>query len=344
MLHLINYLRRHSRVPLMIFGFLLVGAIGLLDYFSGPELSVSVFYLLPVALVAWLRGKWPGYCISLASMGCWLAADLLSGADYSHPLIPYWNAMVGLASFIIITQILAPLRAMQEAQEQMNHFIVHDLRSPMTNIMTGLETLEQINEEALDATSKEIIGMALTSSNRMLTMITALLDTARLSSGSMPVHRQQINVKELVDGSLSQVSMWAGQNEVKLKPEVATTVPKHLLADRELTTRVLINVLGNAIKYSPPQSSITVRVAPHDVAEVAFSVIDQGPGVPKEWADKVFDKFAQVEARKAGAPVGTGLGLAFCRQAIEAQGGRIWLESEVGNGTTVTFTIPVSVS
>jgi signal transduction histidine kinase len=109
-----------------------------------------------------------------------------------------------------------------------------------------------------------------------------------------------------------------------------------------MTTRVLVNLLSNAIKFSRPESVVTVRAAPDEANKIAFSVIDQGQGISQAWAGKVFDKFVQADARKAVGSVGSGLGLTFCRLAVEAQGGRIWLESEEGKGTTVTFTLPQS--
>jgi two-component system sensor histidine kinase VicK len=104
-------------------------------------------------------------------------------------------------------------------------------------------------------------------------------------------------------------------------------------------TRVLVNLLSNALKYTPSGKTITVSAKVTDEG-VHFAVTDEGPGIPKEYLHRIFDRFVQVEARKAGAPVGTGLGLTFCKLAVEAHGGRIWLESEVGKGTTVHFLLP----
>jgi signal transduction histidine kinase len=110
-----------------------------------------------------------------------------------------------------------------------------------------------------------------------------------------------------------------------------------------LTVRVLVNLLSNAIKYSPPQAVVTVQTFPYSANRLAFSVSDQGPGIPAEWASKVFHKYVQVEAHKTkGTASGSGLGLTFCRQAIEAQGGRIWLESDVDRGAKITFTVPIN--
>jgi len=113
-----------------------------------------------------------------------------------------------------------------------------------------------------------------------------------------------------------------------------------VFADRAVTERFLVNLLSNAIKFSKPESTITVRIKSSESDNVAFSVSDQGRGIAKEWADKVFDKFEQEDLAKSAGRSGTGLGLSFCRLAAEAQGGRIWLESEVDVGTTMTFTLP----
>ena len=115
-----------------------------------------------------------------------------------------------------------------------------------------------------------------------------------------------------------------------------------ILADADLVVRVLVNLLGNALKYSPVGGTVHVSAAAYPGDKVALHIRDEGMGIAPEWVDKVFGKFSQVEARKAGAAIGSGLGLTFCRLAVEAQGGRIWLESTVGQGTTVIFTLPQS--
>jgi len=120
--------------------------------------------------------------------------------------------------------------------------------------------------------------------------------------------------------------------------------------DRDLFTRVLINLLGNALKFTPADGSITVGArleAPSDPDRnpvVVFFVKDTGEGIPKEDLGKIFDKFAQAESRKAGRKNSTGLGLTFCKLAVEAHGGRIWAESEPGKGSTFYFTIPLVTS
>jgi signal transduction histidine kinase len=338
---ILEYLSKQSRSFLIALGLALIGLAGVVDYVTGPELAFSIFYLIPISLVAWFVGKRAGILMSVAGAASWLVADLLASHPYSYPTVPYWNATVRLGFFLIITFTLSALQATQERQEELGQFIVHDLRSPLSNVMTGLQTLQDIAGETMDATQKSLVEMCMVSCNRMLTLINSLLDLAHLESGQMPLQPSMVSVKELAEQSLQQVSVWARRNRVTLAFEPGANV-ETVYADPAVTTRVLVNLLSNAIKFSPPESVVTVRTAPFTADMAALSVADRGRGIPKEWGNKVFDKFVQVEARRAGSTVGSGLGLSFCRLAVEAQGGRIWLESEINHGTTITFTLPVS--
>lgn len=339
MLKLLRFLSRQSRTYLIVLGFTLAALVGLVDYLTGSELVISIFYLVPIALVAWLVSKRAGILMSITCALLVLLADLLSGQAYFTPVIPYWNAAISLGLFLIVTYALAALRGAQDRQQELEQFVVHDLRSPLTNIMSGLQTMQDAEDKTLDETQKRLVEMCLISSNRMSTLIDSLLDLAYLDSGQMPLQCETVEVANLVEQSLLQVSVWARRNRVSLAQQLATEV-ETVYADRAVIIRVLVNLLSNAIKFSPPESVVTVQVAPADTGWAIFSVADQGRGIPQEWTDKVFDKFVQVEARRAGRTIGSGLGLTFCREAVEVHGGRIWLESEPRHGTTVTFTLP----
>lgn len=343
MMKLLEYLGKQSKLYLTILGLALVGLFGIIDYLTGPELAFSIFYLIPISLIAWLAGRQAGIALSIAGAVVWLIADLLAGGAYSHPLIPFWNTLVRFGFFLIVTYVLSVLRAARERQEELRQFVVHDLRTPLSIVTTGLLTLQDLAGESLDAAQKNLVEMCIVSSQRMATLINSLLDMARLESGQLLLQFSQVNVKELIESSLKQVAVLAKRSHVTLTPQLDANL-ETVYADAEVTTRVLVNLLGNAIKFSRPESVITIRSAPYNISMAALSVIDQGRGVPKEWVDKVFDKFAQVEAHKTGSAVGSGLGLTFCRLAVEAQGGRIWLDSEVNKGTTLTFTLPIDAA
>jgi signal transduction histidine kinase len=341
MFKFLHYMSKQSRPYQMSLGFVLTIVLSLFDYLTGPEFSFSIFYLIPVSMIAWLAGRRCGIVMSVTSAILWFTVDSLSGHSYSHPAIPYWNAAVRLGFFLIVTYAVAALRSAEERREELGHFIVHDLRAPLSNVMTGLQTLQEIGGDTQDETQKDLIVMCLISCKRMLTLINSLLDLAQLESGRMPLAQSDEDVQELVNASLQQVAVWAERNRVTLVSHLDPGASA-VYVDPIMTTRVLVNLLSNAIKFSKPGSAVTVRVAPAEADKIAFSVIDQGQGIPQTWAGKVFDKFVQADTRKAVGSVGSGRGLTFCRLAVEAQGGRIWLKSEEGKGTTVTFTLPQS--
>ncbi|MCS6950699.1 MAG: HAMP domain-containing histidine kinase [bacterium] len=328
-----DFLSRRSRRFWIALGLVLVAGITTIDYFTQPDLLI--LYLIPIILVDWFAGEKPGVVLAVVSAIAWFAADVLS--TDTTGVVPYWNLAVRSAIFLIVTYMLSGLLATRKRHEELMHFIIHDLRSPLTNILTGLQTLRQMRQNQMDESEQEMLDMALISSNRMLTLINSLLDLPRLEHRKMPVQLQETDVDELVNGALAVVALWAAQNRVQIvyepDPQVHTVI-----ADPDITSRVLVNLLSNALKYSPPDSTITIRTRASEGGTVVLSVTDQGPGIPPEWVEKVFDKYAQVEARKEGAS--TGLGLTFCQLAVEAQKGRIWIESELGKGTTVLFTLP----
>jgi signal transduction histidine kinase len=341
MLKFLYYMSRQSRSYQMLLGFVLAVLLSLFDYLTGPEFSFSIFYLIPVSMIAWLAGRRCGIVMSVTSAALWFAADSLSGHSYSHPAIPYWNAAVRLGFFLIITYAVSALRRAQEQHEELAHFIVHDLRAPLSNVMTGLQTLQEIGGDTQDEAQKDLIVMCLVSCKRMLTLINSLLDLAQLESGRMSLAQSDENVKGLINASMQQVAVWAERNRVTLVSQLDPGIGT-VYVDPMVTMRILVNLLSNAIKFSKPEAVVTVRAAPVEGGKIAFSVIDQGQGIPQAWASRVFDRFVQVDTRKAVGSVGSGLGLTFCRLAVEAQGGHIWLESEEGKGTTVTFTLPKS--
>ena len=291
-------------------------------------------------MVAWMKGRTAGLLLAIAGAIIWLIADLLGGHVYSNLTIPYWNATVRLGFFFIVSHTLTKAKVFRDQKEAMSRFVIHDLRSPLNNVMTGLSLLEDNAQETMDASQKKLVEMSQISCDRMLTLLNTLLDLAQLERGSMPLNREMVKVKDLVESSLEQVSVWASQINVKLACELDSSI-ETVFADPSLSIRILVNLLSNAIKFSRAGAVVVVRSSPRESGMLMFSVIDHGRGIPPEWVSKVFDQYAQVDAYNKEGVIGSGLGLTFCRYAVKAQGGRIWLESEVGKGTNLSFTLPV---
>lgn len=319
-------------------GLVLVAALGVVDYITGPEISFSIFYLIPIALVSWVVGLAAGLITSALAAVSYLAALLMESREFSHPSIPFWNAVVRMGFFFVVTVSLASLRHAIDRQEELRQFIIHDLRSPLANVMTGLQILRDDTGQQLDDRQQGFVEMCLVSCTRMLTLINSLLDLSRLERNGMPLNRDAVEAFAICESALNQVRLWAMQRNVRLDAHVPDDAVVH--ADAELTERVLVNLLSNAVKHAPDGSVITLRVAEHHGKHLAFSVEDEGAGIPRELTEKVFETYAQVDTSGTGFLDGTGLGLAFSRKAVEAQGGRIWMKSAPDAGTIVTFTLP----
>jgi signal transduction histidine kinase len=170
-------------------------------------------------------------------------------------------------------------------------------------------------------------------------MVNDLLDINRLETGEMPLVREELFAASIAGEAVGTVATLAAEMEVRL---TLTDVDPELRldADREILCRVLVNLLGNAIKFTPAGGAVTLSVS-RDQETVAFSVTDTGEGIAAEHLARIFDKFYQAHSRAQGRQVpSSGLGLTFCRLAVEAHGGRIDAESAPGRGSRFWFTLP----
>ncbi len=335
--HFLDSKPRHFILGLAI---AFTAVVWLLDYVTGPQISTSIFYLIPISLTVWYIDTTSGIFFAIASAVIWLITDILTNV-YTAPLSPYWNAMVRLGFFSIVLAALASLKAARQRQEELMEFVVHDLRSPLSNMLTALDLLPDLIAEGDLEEARELINMSTTSGNRLLILINSLLDLARLESKKMPLELEKIYLQNCLNEAMLQVSTMAARKEITVALQEAPA-ELYAIADRELTLRILVNILGNAIKFSPAGSQISIGMQLAQKGVVQVCVSDQGPGIPQKWQRQAFEKFGQVQARKAGAAVGSGLGLAFCKLAVEAQDGQIWFEPGDPLGTVVCFTYPGS--
>lgn len=330
------HLARQSKLVVISYGVLLVALVSLADYLTGGHHSVLILYTLPVCLVSWFAGRRSGALMAALCAIGWLVSDVLSGfASNLH----YWNAVMRYGVFLMLALFTGSLAASTRRKDQLLQFIVHDLRSPLTNVLTGLETLRALPDQPSEL-HRELTDMATVSANRVLSLVNSMLDLSKLEHHAMKLSMRDLPAGELLEQAAQQVALWARQDGITLECEVEPGLDQ-VHADADITVRVLVNLASNALKYSPRGGVIRLRAA-RSGGNVVFSVRDQGPGIPKEWLSRIFDPYAQVEpGGRSGVPA-TGLGLTFCQLAVKAQRGRIWIESEVGKGTTVLFTLPAS--
>ena len=261
-----------------------------------------------------------------------------------------------------LTTALSELKRLEAMRDNLNTMLVHDLRTPLTTILGPLEMLQDEEFGHLEVTQQEIVGMSLMSSRRLLGLVNELLDVSKMEAGEMQVRRESLRPEIVIDESIKHISLAKYDGAAYIERDTPQELPL-LQADQELLTRVLINLLGNAVKFTPSKGKITLgasecvplqvlparlQPAPNQrkderftIPSLLFCVVDSGEGIPAAYLDRIFEKFGQVETRKSGHKMSSGLGLTFCKLAVEAHGGLIWVESEPGQGSTFYFTIPL---
>jgi signal transduction histidine kinase len=230
------------------------------------------------------------------------------------------------------------LAELERLRQETTDLIVHDLRSPLNCIEASLQLLQMILPEDALASCAKIIDLALGSCKDVLKLVDSLLEVARIESDELILDLQTISLLPLITDTVDRLRLLAKQNNITLELDAPPELPS-FQGDGNKLERVLDNLLDNALKYTPEGGLITVAVRLVN-GQVEVRVTDTGPGIPLEYQGRIFERFTRVPGSE-GRRRGLGWGLAFCRSVIEAHGGRIWLESEVGQGSTFALTIPV---
>jgi signal transduction histidine kinase len=210
------------------------------------------------------------------------------------------------------------LQRLQLHKEQLSAFLVHDLKNPVHTIELLVQRV--LRNPGADERSRDAATRIQSETRCLLRMITDLLDIGKADEGQLAPHRRAIDAAALIDGAIDELRVGAAAAELEL---VARVEPVALDVDRDLMHRVLANLIENAIRHAPGGSAVQVVARP--VAGGAeLRVIDAGPGIPEPQRDRVFERF--MTGGDAATRTNRGLGLAFCKAAVEAHGGRIWVE------------------
>lgn len=236
-------------------------------------------------------------------------------------------------------QDVSDLVRLNRARRDMVANISHELRTPIANIRLIIESLFHEQEKPKRKQSTSALKAIARETDSLLWLVQELLDLSMIESGQAILRMVETPLTLMVDDSIERMIDQSDQKEIN----VVSTVPSgiQVLADADQVRRVLLNLVHNAIKWSPPATVITVT-AEMAGDEVVVSVIDQGPGVQEDQTERIFERFYQVDPSRSGGE-GTGLGLAICKHIIEAHGGRIWAESNAdGRGGHFSFTLPLA--
>ena len=224
----------------------------------------------------------------------------------------------------------------QRQKEELSALVVHDLKSPLTAILVNVEYL--VREAKLEDDDRSAMREVLSAAEAMHRMVMNLLDISRSEDGTLVPKKTEVDLVALVDEVCAVAARRSEQRNLKLTHDVSA---KTLRADKDLLQRLLENLVDNGIKYT---SAGAIHIGAHEVESgfVEIRVSDEGPGVPEDHREKIFEKYVQLD-RDAGAQSGSrGLGLAFCRLAVEAHGGRIWVEENRPRGSSFCVRLPAS--
>ncbi len=249
---------------------------------------------------------------------------------------------VVLRELASVLSYLATHAEMEAVKADFMSMIVHDLRSPLAGILAGTEILTGGLAGELSADQKQIVDILSGSSRRLMGLVNEVLDMSRIEAGRLSLHREIVSPGDAVRRAVEESRFIAGEKSQNLKAEVPEGLPP-VDADREKIEQVLLNLVTNAVKFTPVKGSVTVRAALDRTGGkrwVRFEVADTGPGLNAEEQTKLFQKYSELEGRKKAELKGTGLGLFICKSIVEAHGGVIGAESEPGKGSTFHFRIP----
>jgi two-component system, NtrC family, sensor histidine kinase KinB len=214
--------------------------------------------------------------------------------------------------------------------------IYHDLRSPLANVVSSLDVLETLLAENPDQTIQSLLNIAMRSTERIQRLTNSLLDMRQLESDQPIGNRVSTSPAQMISEAIEIVSITAENKDQTVSTQIPDNLPD-VWVDVDMIRRVLINLLENAVKYTPPESVITIGAKEQD-GVISIWVQDNGPGIPPEDRERVFDKFIRLHPEEG--PKGLGLGLAFCRLAVEKHSGQIWAESPEEGGACFKFTLP----
>jgi two-component system, OmpR family, phosphate regulon sensor histidine kinase PhoR len=243
----------------------------------------------------------------------------------------------------LVLEDVSELRRLQQIRAEFIENLSHELRTPLTTVSLLAETLTREAEAAGDAVPAKMrdrIAKIEVETGHLVQMVNELLDLSRIETGVGPILLDDVDLARIATASTERLRLFAERQGVTLTVDVPEAVPM-VRGDEARLGQVLVNLLHNAVKFSPDGGDVTVTVRVYG-SDVLTSVADHGVGVPKVAQARIFERFYKVDrARVRGEAGGTGLGLAIARHVIEQHGGRIWVESEEGSGSTFSFALPI---
>jgi signal transduction histidine kinase len=213
----------------------------------------------------------------------------------------------------------------------------HELKTPLTTIIAAAGLLAEDLEPTANESQKKLIQTLIHNSNTLENRLAELLDIVKTGSGKLQLHFEPVDMKSLVLGTCMQISPLLRNKKQNIKTELPDSLPI-IQGDGPRLEQVMLNLINNATKFTPEGGSITVGVRKED-SGLVIEVKDNGIGIAKDQQDKLFKPYSRLHSDRQSHP-GLGLGLALAKQVVELHGGKIWVDSDTGKGSTFSFSLP----
>lgn len=232
-------------------------------------------------------------------------------------------------------------KEIEKMKDEFISVVSHELRTPVTSIRGYLELLAEDEKDTLDEEQRGFLEVAMRNTHRLEILVNDLLDISRLEAGRLEIAHESFDICELIAEVIAQVKPEMTGKEMKLTTSELAT-PVLAWGDPGRVAQILTNLISNAIKYSYPRTNIEIGIEAVEDGDgiLQVDVADQGPGIPAEEIENVFQRFHRIDSTSTRSTTGTGLGLAISKALVELHGGRIWVESEIGKGSTFSFSLP----
>ncbi|MCC7239078.1 MAG: ammonium transporter protein, partial [Candidatus Brocadia sp.] len=233
--------------------------------------------------------------------------------------------------------------ALEKANRLKSEFLAtmsHELRTPLNAIIGFAEVLRDEIIGTLNTEQKECIGDIRSSGQHLLDMINSILDLSKIEAGKLELQYEKFSMEEAMKEIFHEVSESSQKKDISICNNIREDIP-FLTADKRKFKQMMLNLLSNAVKFTPEHGRITINANLVDHHHVRIDVIDTGIGIKPEDLDKLFEVFSQVDSSHSRCYEGTGLGLALTKRLVELHGGKIWVKSEYGKGSTFSVTLPL---
>ncbi|MBN1177718.1 MAG: hypothetical protein JXD18_00785 [Anaerolineae bacterium] len=333
-----------------------------IHYTGGPQTPVPSLYLVIVVAASFLLGRRDATLIAVLGAACYGLVLLLeyTGAlsmvmIWRYDFFPHERGELLLINWIAVafptiltaqlTGVLSErlqrtnvhLRESERLRERLTRMVVHDLRSPLTALIGGLEILHVMLAKEMSADQLRVLEGARRSGRSLTGLVEEMLEVGRMEAGEMELKHEAVDFDRLLVESFKMVELSAVEEGLKIEAELNEPIGT-VFCNRRLIRRVLANLLNNAIKYTSTGGTVTLSARKLGKDAVLVKVADTGVGIPPQYHQRVFETLGQADQGRRG----TGLGLPFCKMTVEAHGGEIWIESQDEEGCAFYFTLPVS--